>query len=266
MSIEFLVSTINKTNLGFLDTMFQHTGLDGFEILVINQCINIPRFELKHKNKNIRCISVEEKGLSKSRNIALKNAKGEICVITDDDVVYLPGAIEAVKKAFEKCNSDILTFQTKTTEGKDYKKYKKKSFQIKYPLQKMKVSSIEIAFRRKSVIDKRLIFNEQLGLGAKYPGAEEIVFIHECIKKGLIANFIPVPIVAHPKESSSIYFTSNKVISNGILFAKLFPFSFLFVDIYFTVKRYPRYKKDISFFKHLYSLIQGNILELMNSV
>ena len=39
--------------------------------------------------ENIRVINSFEIGLSKSRNLAIKNALGDICIIADDDIEYV---------------------------------------------------------------------------------------------------------------------------------------------------------------------------------
>lgn len=58
------------------------------DILVINQC-NFDGYDEKYYNGyKIRMISTTERGLSKSRNMAIKNAMGDICIFCDDDVVY----------------------------------------------------------------------------------------------------------------------------------------------------------------------------------
>lgn len=266
MIIEFLVSTIDRTDLSFLDSIFRNVDLNECKVLVINQCISIPVVILKHKHTNVRCISIEEKGLSKSRNLAIKNAQGEICVIADDDIVYLPGCINSIKTAFSQYESDLITYKIITPENKDYKKYKKRPHRVKYPLQIMNISSIAIAFKKESIRNNKSYFNENLGLGAKYPAAEEVLFVHDNVKKGSITYFVPIPIVIHPEESSRNNFTYNMVISNGILFARLFPALFLFADLYFTIKRYPRYRGYMNMLKHFAALLEGNFIEIRRKI
>ena len=88
MKIEFLISTINRTNLDFLESMFKNVGMENVNALIINQCIDIDvSKEIKTPHKNIRIISVKEKGTSISRNLALKNMTGDIGTFTDDDLI-----------------------------------------------------------------------------------------------------------------------------------------------------------------------------------
>ena len=73
--IEFLISTMNRSDFRFLDKIFLHFDLNEIHILIINQTTkdNI----LKSKKDNIRVFNVYEKGLSRSRNLAIKQAKGQ---------------------------------------------------------------------------------------------------------------------------------------------------------------------------------------------
>lgn len=267
MDIEFLVSTTNRIDSFFLEKIFQNNKKKNCNVLVINQCINIPVIELKHKNENIHCISVKEKGISKSRNLALDNATGDICVIADDDLVYTPNCINDIGMVYiEDSALDVAIFQVITPEGEPYKKYRSESFRIKKPWDQMQVSSVEITFKRKSVQDKQIRFNENLGLGAKYTAGEETNFIHDCVKKGLKVKYFPIPIVIHPKESSGKLFNKENVIAKGIVFANLFPILFLLLDVYFCIKWIPRYRHDYSFFEFFALLLKGNKLVLTKSI
>ena len=79
---------MNRDNLDFLIPMFPSANFADFTILIVNQTT-----EKKLMNSdfpNLKVINSFEKGLSKSRNLALKNATKKILLIADDDVIYLP--------------------------------------------------------------------------------------------------------------------------------------------------------------------------------
>ena len=86
--LEILMSTMNKTSLSFLEPIFPNHNLEDLNILVVNQT-QVGK-ELNSDLENIRVFNSYEKGLSKSRNLAIQNALGEICLIADDDTEYLP--------------------------------------------------------------------------------------------------------------------------------------------------------------------------------
>jgi glycosyltransferase involved in cell wall biosynthesis len=268
MTIEFLISTINRCDLSFLNEMFKNIKTRDFKVLVINQCIDIavPKHELKHNTLSVRCISISGKGISKSRNTALKNSEGDTIVIGDDDVTYLSNSIEVIRDCFNKRSTDIGIFQIKTPDGRAYKKYKANPFKLSHQLDIMRVSSIEIVARRNSILKNRCFFNENLGLGADYSSGEEVLFLNDCFKKKLVITYMPIPYVMHPFESSGKIIEADKVIADGISFARLFPWLFIFVDIYFSCKRYYRYKGKITFLNYLKLLLKGNYLALKRAV
>lgn len=267
MKTELLISTTNRSDIGFLKRMLLNCDAGTFSVTAINQCYSIKPSTITSDSENQKIISVADKGLSKSRNMAINNAKGDVCVIADDDLIYLPDAVEKITNEYRKDNElDVAIFQVITPEGEPYKKYKSKSFQLNNAWDQYRVSSVEITFRRERILEKGIRFNENLGLGAPYTSGEEAVFIHDCVKSGLKVQYFPVPIVEHPKESSGKVYSKSNALAKGIVFYKLFPLRFLLFDLYFSVKWYKTYKKDFGYFQYLGWMLKGNWLALKNKV
>ena len=86
IDFEILISTQSQTSLDFLVPMFKNQNYKDFNLLIVNQ--NFGSVDLVSEYKNIRVFNSPEKGLAKSRNIAIKNALGTVCLFADDDVVY----------------------------------------------------------------------------------------------------------------------------------------------------------------------------------
>ena len=56
-------------------------------------------------------ISTTERGLSNSRNMALKYAVGEICILCDNDEIFEDNYETVICKAFERLpDADIIAF------------------------------------------------------------------------------------------------------------------------------------------------------------
>ena len=87
-TLEILISTMHKESLTFLEQMFPEGKYQAYTILIVNQTTN--EKQLQSHFPNIRVINSLETGLPQSRNLALKNAIGDICLIADDDVKYKP--------------------------------------------------------------------------------------------------------------------------------------------------------------------------------
>lgn len=259
MELEFLVSTVNRKSFHFLRKMFP-SDFGKVKILCINQYIGITVEKNLITPKNVRCISVAEKGISKSRNLAIANSRADICVVSDDDLVYHSNSNEIIKNVYEKEDKlDVAVFQILTPEGKLYKKYKKNQLDINSPYKAMQVSSVEITFRRKSIMENNIRFNEKFGLGTKYPKGEETLFINECRKKGLKIKYYPIPIVTHPQESSGKTFSKGHILADGIIYTKLYSAFGVLFSMYFSIKRYRRYRIQFSFFNYLLLSLKGNV-------
>jgi glycosyltransferase involved in cell wall biosynthesis len=208
--VEFLISTMHRTDLQFLTSMFKNYDLDSLHILIVNQTTeaNI----LVSKQDNIRVINVFETGLAKSRNLALKHSKAEIAIIADDDVEYLPDALQIIKTAYIlHPDAALISFQYLREDGSLYKLYQPESGYQNHKLHKQSLSSIEISMRPEVLRQHKIHFNTCFGLGARFVCGEEQVLRDDIIRKGLKVAYVAKPIVMHtgktsvPAENSKAY-------------------------------------------------------------
>lgn len=250
-NFEILMATMNRKKISDIDWGKKNISS---KVLLINQS----DFEGEEVCSNIRMISCKERGSSKSRNKAIEESRAEICLIADDDVEYLDGYEDMIVDHFDNNpDIDIFTFQIVTPNGTKFN-----SGYSNYPYIHnwrtiLKCASIEIAFRRKSIIGKKMKVNEQFGLGSKYKIHDEIIFLKEALDKGLKAKYIPIPIVVHPAESSGTDFNDFLLISKGAAFFKLFGYFAFFMNLVFAIKKHKDYKKSYSFLKFLKKMCEG---------
>lgn len=260
MIVEFLIATTNRTDLSFLQPMFSKLETSDYRVLVINQCISIPLVSLSSDDSLIRCISVAERGISRSRNLAIANASGDVCVICDDDTVFEADVVETIRQA-TAANPDVsvFTFKIVTPAGKPYKAYPSESMALEGSFRLMRVSSIEIVFRREAIQQHKIQFTEWLGLGTDFSGGEEVVFLKDCQNKKLKLRFINQFIVQHPVESSGKAFHKpSNAMANGAMLKKLYPVSYFAWVIYFGLKRRKYYRGHYSVFAFLKLMFSGS--------
>lgn len=188
-----------------------------------------------------RYIFTDTRGLSKSRNIAINECSADILLISDDDVRHFDEVEAIILSEFARTGADILTFQITTPEGHPFKTYNPSAF-THSARSVMRVNSIEIAVRVKSVKDKGLKFDEEFGLGARYPTGEEIIFLSDALKAGLNVRYVPVPIVVHPVESSggSLFKNDPLIGAKGAMFCRIFGFGGYFACTAFAVKHHKK--------------------------
>lgn len=211
VALEILVSTMNRTDLSFLDPMFPGRKLSEFHILVINQTTSDKILE--SDQENIRIINSFEFGLSKSRNLALKNSIGEVALIADDDIHYLPRFDKIVLDAFEKYpDAGLITFQMDSCGNTKHKKYIHSVHRITTLFQQPKPSSVEMAVQPKLLVKKDICFNEFFGLGAEFQVGEESVFLNAMLRKNIPVYHVPVVIVQHAAQTTGSKQGSEKYI------------------------------------------------------
>lgn len=216
--LEILIATKNRNNFDFLALMFPFEHFSKFNILIINQSNST---QLISDFKTVRVINVNEKGLSKSRNLAIKNASKKICLIADDDVVYSSNFENGIIAAFnQNPDKSIITFNHQR-EGVDKPQNSSQKI-FNHSLKTIwNVSSIEISFQIKDIKENKIQFDKNFGLGSYFETAEEYLFLRDAIKLSLSALFYPFVIVSHPLISSGENQGSDKILfARAALFYK----------------------------------------------
>jgi glycosyltransferase involved in cell wall biosynthesis len=200
--IEILISTMNRDSLDFLVSMFSFTPFSNFPILIINQTEK--NTILTSSYPNIRVVNSFEKGLSKSRNLAFKNAIGKILVIADDDIAYEEGFRTNIVKAYnEFTEAAVISFCVVNSNRDLLKKYPsrlKKNLNI---FDVFNTSSIEITLNKKILDTTKVRFDENFGLGGIFELGEEAVFLSDLKKENKQLVFVPEVIVKHQQQTSS---------------------------------------------------------------
>ena len=200
--LEILVSTMNRNSLDFLIPMFPFCHFSDFSILIVNQT---------EENKllvsdfpSIRVINSFEKGLSKSRNLALKNVIGKIVLIADDDVIYMNDFDTKIIQAYNQYdNKAVISFCIEKPNGLLFKKYSPNAKKNLSLMELFNVLSIEISLN-KLILDKLgITFDENFGLGSEFQMGEEAIFLSDIKEQNQQVAFVPSVIVIHSEISST---------------------------------------------------------------
>ncbi|MDF2158188.1 glycosyltransferase [Algoriphagus sp. CAU 1675] len=205
-------------------------------------------------------------GLSINRNNALLHSKADICLLADDDVSYSLDYFINIISAFKLNDFDVIVGKINTgINNFEYKKYESEMFMLnKRSL--FNVSSIEIAFKRNSIICSNIKFDSRFGLGSKFGWnfGEETIFLFDCYfnKKSIV--YFPLFFVNHDFESSG----KNKIYSKNYFYARsafLTRISTLKGIVYFSLSPFFlffKYYKHLSFFNCLYFSFLGFFKEI----
>ena len=193
---------MNRNSLDFLIPMFPFCHFSDFSILIINQTQE--NILLVSEFSNVQVINSFEKGLSRSRNLALKNAKGKIVLIADDDVVYKKDFDDKIVQAYNQFgNKAVISFSIEKPNGLLFKKYLPNAKMNLSLMELFNVLSIEISIN-KSVLDKfGVTFDENFGLGSRFEMGEEAVFLSDVKNQNQRIAFVPNVIAVHSEISSN---------------------------------------------------------------
>lgn len=238
----------------YIDTLNIHT-----DCVVINQCDReCERRSCRSTGGtdiNVTYVETKERGLSKSRNMAIGKAGQDICILCDNDVEYVKDYDRIIEEAFDTYkDADVIVFFIKRPERQTpvFDSPKRMGY-----LSVLKIFSPEIAFRKKSVEDIR--FNELFGAGAKYIMGEENLFLYECLKRHKKIVYIPKMIAAVREEESTWFkgFDDKFFISRGANYAAMSrSFSPLLI-IQFAVRKRSLYKNDCGMAMAVRAMFEG---------
>ena len=201
MKVEILLSAMNQTDFRLYEKSNCNTDLliinqtdhEGYEETVINGC-------------KIRMYSTTQRGLSRSRNMALVHAQGDICVFADDDCVMREEYEKSIIEAFRR-NEDASAIAFNYSDpNRRSKKAKVIDVERKAPKNKS-YSSVSLAFRRIDVQRKGIWFNINLGAGSGLISAgEETVWEDDLRRSGL--NLYQCPdYITEVQQQNSTWFS-----------------------------------------------------------
>lgn len=209
LRIEILISTMFRDDLGFLEPMFVNNNIDDFYLIVVNQTTEGK--ELVSNTPNIKVINSFERGSPASRNLAIQNASKDICLMSDDDIVYKSKLKQTILDAYQNNpNAAMISFEAVDETGKLYTNYYPEGVHNKKSLKK--IYTWVITFRRKVFRDNHIFFNHYFGVGSVFKGETEYVFLRNAFDKNLPMIHVAQTIVMHPNESSGRQMGSDNAI------------------------------------------------------
>lgn len=222
MKINVLISTLNKGIEGVPQILLEHRPDVCYTIIhqITENCFTVPPVLIQRDD--VRIVSTQTKGLSKSRNLALAHAEGDIGLLADDDVRYTSESFDIVRKAYQDHPElDIACFKIRTNDHEpEYKPYHVQPLTIEGDPPHF-ISSIETSFRISSLKKSAIQFDERFGLGSgRFIAGEEMIFVYDCLQQALRIQYFPEYIVRHPFESSGKVESREKYTAVGAVNAR----------------------------------------------
>lgn len=215
MNVETLVVTTGQSDNHLPQQMHIQT-----DALIGNQCGKDSLSEHVYLGHKIRYINTSTHGVGINRNEVLMRATGDICVLADDDMVFLDGYEKTICTWFQKLpQADILLLNLEGGKARHRNTKVTRITTMNYG----KYGAARIAFRREAVHFSGVMFHTMFGGGCRYSCGEDTLFLRDCLRKGLRIYGIPASI-AQIDDSSSSWFQgySDKYFQDkGILYYSL---------------------------------------------
>ncbi len=231
--LEVLISTFAEEGLMRLSRTTLPKS-PGVRYLVSCQCPGHTSLPLPKElvREDIKVIFTPTKGLSVNRNFAIDNAAAPICLIADDDLSFTTDAFHTIISTFRaNPNVDVATFEYVGPGGKFEKDYPSFSFPLSQPTKGYYITSFEIAFRLKSIVESGIRFNENFGLGTtRFGSGEEELWIHALLASGLKGHFFPHIIAIHNDSNTTglrLMASPSVLRAQGAVITRLYPYSSL---------------------------------------
>lgn len=257
MKLEVLVSTMHQNDMSIIKKMNLSS-----DALVINQCNKAYIEEIMTGDSGhvFRMISLNDRGLSRSRNTAIYHSDADICVLADDDMVYKENYTGIIKNAYERYpDADVIAFDVPSTNSsRPTSKLKRGDIGF---LLSMKLASFQLTFKRNSILEHQIAFNELFGAGARYICGEENIWLAECLKKGLKIKYADEEIawVDHKQSNWFQGFNEYYFITKGAMFYEMCRILWLPLILQFAIRKRKLYRSDISLLHALKYMIKGGL-------
>lgn len=189
MTFNILISCMHQADTSIIERSNVQS-----DVVVVNQCDHDSVQEFDFVNKkgetcHAKFICTTERGLSKSRNMAIRNAWGDVCQICDDDEWLADNGEEVILRAYaENPDAALIAFSL-------IRKYTVKTYPVGKRslgfIQILKTSSQQVTFSRNLLGKNDIWFDEKMGSGTGNGGGEENKLMLDCRRKGLKLLYYP---------------------------------------------------------------------------
>lgn len=251
MTFEILMSCMHQKD----DTLVRKSGITA-DVTVINQCQQESYEEYPTQRGTARIFSTCQRGLTKSRNMAIDKSRADICLICDDDEQFVPDYEQKILNAYAQLpQADVIIVKMVNR----IPSFPDKVMRLRFPLT-MKVSSWQISFRTQRLREVGVRFDELMGAGSGNGAEEELKFLLDCQKAGLRIYYVPVEIATVAQEESTWFggFTQTFFENRGATTRYVLgvPLAILY-GLYYVVRKKNMYIETITPWQAWKSTLKG---------
>jgi glycosyltransferase involved in cell wall biosynthesis len=214
---------------------------------------------INNYGQEIKFIRSDNRGVGRSRNLAIINATADICLIADEDMIYVDNYEKIVFDEFKKRpDADIILFSIESLNP-DRPCYEETRNHIVNKLNFMKYGACRVAFRRESILKNNIFFSLMFGGGARYGSGEDSIFLNDCLKYGL-KIYACTKKIADVKQEESSWFTGfNKkyYFDKGALFSAMGKYNSLLLIPLMAIRGKNEFKDKFSVKQVIDFMVKG---------
>ncbi|MFW7385518.1 glycosyltransferase [Vagococcus fluvialis] len=252
-NIEFLVSTMNCKSY---QNLYCKMNIKA-DAIIINQGKNLKNEVIDLSGYKLKGLTFEERGVGISRNSALMRATNEICVMSDDDMVYTENARKIIEESYLKYpDADMIVFNVIVHQHGKKRNTVKKNGRVRL-FNSLRYGTVTFTFRRAQLVKYNLFFSLEFGGGAKYGSGEDSIFIWDVLKRGLKVYSVNETIANVYNDDSSWFTGYNEkyFLDRGALFKRLSNFLYPILIIQFVMRKRQIVKLSGMTKKEIYNLM-----------
>lgn len=229
------------------------------DAVIVNQCGKYDYQEFSLPFGRVQCFSMKERGVGLNRNTALVHADADICLFSDEDIVYAEGFQDAVREAYAKYPyADMLLFNIKVAPSRRtyWNEQVKRIRWYNYG----RYAAYSISAKLDSLRRANVYFSLLFGGGAKYSNGEDSLFLRDCLRAGLKIYAVPVCLGEEVERESTWFhgYTEKFFMDRGVLYHYLYGKSAWILALRFLLKNKGEMCVEIPF-KKAYMLMKEGI-------
>lgn len=233
------------------------------DAIIINQSDNVRYDKFKIEGKDISFYTVDDKGLSNSRNVALIKSTADLICIADDDMTYSDTYVEDIISEFDNHpDADAILFYVKSTNGREGSQKIKRTGKLgKFEYKEF--CSVEIVVKREKLLASNIWFNSFFGSGSKYKCGEDSIFLKDLLRHGFRIYKSEKQIATVDMSKSTWFkgYTKEFFINKGALVYAIYPKLWILAILALSIKNSKNKLGSFKKFFELFSWYYEGILD-----
>lgn len=193
------------------------------DAVIINQCDRYGYEEMECRGHRVRFFSCAERGVGRSRNNAILRADRDICLFSDQDIVYVDGYETLIAEEFNRNpRADMILFNIEVEQER--RTYHIEDRKRVHWYNCGRYGAVSFAVRTEKLLESRVTFSLLFGGGARYSNGEDSLFLKEFMDRGYRVYTAPVVIGREEAGESTWFAGYNRKFfyDRGVLYHDLY--------------------------------------------